>query len=213
MKTLVVPPSASASVADLLSGTGWELDAADGAEAHDVGATLALLGRGRGLVVVPSSAAVPASLRRVLVLHDGTPGSTPAVEAADHIAVRHGSGVVVVHPPDVEKLGDGDSLTMPRVADHSPYDWQEWRDEFLRRFCPVSSGVSVAVELVNGPPVEGTLDVVAEERADLVVAAWDGDLETRRAEALQALLSHSPCPVLVVPGGDERGEPHPPAKS
>lgn len=202
MKTLVVPPAASPTVAALFSATGWELDAADGAEAHDVGATLGLIGPAHGLVVVPSSAAVPESLRRVVVLHDGTPGSAPAVEAADHIAVRHGSGVVVVHPPDVEKLGDRDSLTMPRVADHSPYDWQEWREEFVRRFCPVSSGVSVALELLNGPPVEGTLDVVATERADLVIATWDGDPGTRRARVLQALMSRSPCPLLVLPAGD-----------
>jgi hypothetical protein len=202
VKTLVVPAAAWPSVAALFSGTDWELDAAEGADAHDPEATLARVGSGHGLVFVPSSAAVPASLRRVVVVHDGTPGSAPAVEAADHLAVREGAVLVVLHPPDVERLEDRDSLTMPRVADHSPYDWEEWRDEFVRRFCPVSSGVSLTMELVNGPPAAGTLDVVAQERADLVIATWDGDRRTGRTDALQALMSRSPCPLLVLQADD-----------
>ncbi len=86
----------------------------------------------------------------------------------------------------------------------------------MRRFCPVSSGVSVAVELVNGPPAEGTLDVVTAERADLVIATWDGDPGSHRARVLQALMTRSPCSLLVLPAGDagdQRGAAHPPAES
>jgi alpha,alpha-trehalase len=147
------------------------------------------------------------TVRRVAVLHDGTPASTPAVEAADHIAASSGAGMVVVHASNGEAPAAPGSLPALRVADHGPYDWQEWRDEFLRRFCPVSPGVPLSLELVSGPPVVSILDAVSRQRADVVVAAWTGDPDPTRGQTLRQVMRRAPCPVLVVRVAGAAAEP------
>jgi beta-phosphoglucomutase family hydrolase len=210
MQTLVVPPTARASVLALLSGTGWELEVAGVGGATDLDGTLRLGAPGRGVVFVPPGATVAGSVRRVAVLHGGSPASSQAVEAADHIAVSTGAEVVVVHVPDAEAPSEPGSLTTMRVADHGPYDWPQWRDEFLRRLCPVSPGVSLTLELPSGPPVVAILDVVSRVGADLVVAAWKGSLDPGRAQTLRGVATRSPCPVVILrlPGSvEERARP------
>jgi nucleotide-binding universal stress UspA family protein len=83
---------------------------------------------------------------------------------------------------------------------------QEWREEFMRRFCPVSPGVSVTVELVSGPAVATILDLVARERADAVVATWDGKRHGRHSPTLVGVMTGSPCPVVVAGIADAANE-------
>jgi hypothetical protein len=59
--------------------------------------------------------------------------------------------------------------------------------------------VELTLLLASGDQPTATLDVAAHERADLVIATWDGDVETDEARTLRALMTGSPCPVVVVP--------------
>ncbi len=202
MQAMVVPPAALPGVRALLSGSGWELVAAPSGDAADAEPALRLPRPGQSLVFVPSGVTLPTSLRRVAVLHDGTPACSPAMGAADQLAGSHQAHLVVVHATDVAVAGEPGTLTALRLADHGPYDWQEWRDEFLRRFCPVAPGVSVTLELTSGPPVPATLDIVSRERADLVIATWEGGLDLSPGHRLPPLMAGSPCPFLVVREAD-----------
>jgi hypothetical protein len=198
MEFVVAPAAALPSMLALLSGVGWELRAAEVPDPYDPEAALPLCTRDQGLVLVPSGATVSRSVRRVVLLHDGTLASSPAVEVADRIAVSGKADVAVLHQADVDSPREHGSLTTLRLADHGPYDWQEWRDEFLRRFCPVSPGVSVTVELLTGAPVEAVLGAVVSERADVVVGTWNGEPDGGPAQTLLGLMTRAPCPLLIV---------------
>jgi hypothetical protein len=115
MRTLVAPPSAVPRVLPLFSPTGWDLEAAPPGDAAEPQVALGLAGPGQVLVFVRPGASVPASLRRVVVLHDGTLASSPAVQAADRLATSTGAELVVVHLAELDPPTDPGSLTAPRV--------------------------------------------------------------------------------------------------
>ena len=199
IRALVVPPAARPSVAALLSGLDCELEDADDQGLNGAESALDAGRDDYGLVVVPPAAAVAESPRRVLVLHDGTTSSSSAIEVADALARSRGAKVVVVHVWEPVVTDEPGSLTALRVADHGPYDWEEWRDEFVRRFCLFSDGVSATLEVVGGPKVDSILDIVHRHRADLVVASWRGDRDPRGGPTLRGVASRSPSPLLLVP--------------
>jgi DNA-binding transcriptional LysR family regulator len=81
------------------------------------------------------------------------------------------------------------------MADHGTYDWSEWREEFLRRFCRCSPGVRIELRVGSGTPAM-LRDQVREERPDLVIVSGVRTFDAVRKAG---------TPVLVVPGvGFER---------
>jgi hypothetical protein len=86
------------------------------------------------------------------------------------------------------------------MIDHDCYDWSDWREEFIRRFCRFSPGTLVRVELATGAREESILTMTRQLRADLLILAWSGVLEANRARTVRSVCAVAPCPVLLVAG-------------
>ena len=190
----VVPGEAAPRVAALLAAAGWK--ASRKAARADAGAEAALdiVRRGDPVLAVPADAPVAERLRRIVVVHKGSRGDRAGMDAADDAAVASGAKIVVLHVPRTTPSSTTASLPF-RMADHGTYDWSEWREEFLRRFCRCSPGVRV--ELRAGAATASMLrDQVREERPDLVIVSG--------VRTFDAVRRAGP-PVLAVPSvGNER---------
>lgn len=82
-----------------------------------------------------------------------------------------------------------------RIADHAAYDWAEWRDEFLRRFCRCSPGVRVTLRVGSTAKLGDQLRVVAP---DLVIVSGAEEGGLAAGEAFDAIVEGG-APVLIVP--------------
>lgn len=189
-----VPPRARA----FAEAAGWRLELAAVAGA-DADAALAAGAGGRSVLFVPAGARTARKLRRILVLHEGSPAVTPGLEAADAAAVAAGAALVVLHVPAATTPPEPGSLPAPRFVDHDEYDWSEWRDEFVRRFCARAKTADVSFNVVTGEIVPSVLARAKRLRADLVVVTWKGDASPGHAETVRSVLGAAPCPVLIVP--------------
>ena len=103
----------------------------------------------------------------------------------------------MLHVAAAGPLSQPGSLPAPRMIDHDCYDWSDWREEFVRRFCRIS-GMLVRMELASGAPEQSILKVARQIRADLLVLAWSGVLEANRARTVRFVCAAAPCPVLLV---------------
>lgn len=198
-RALVVPAAALRKVERLLRAGGWAAEPAPRGSGGDLAAALELGREGRAVVFVPPGARAARSLRRILVLHEGSPTAASGIGAADEAALASGAEIVVLHVPSLEPPPEEGSLPAPRLADHAHYDWHEWRQEFLRRFCGCSERVSLRLEVALGPPRETIAEQARRLRADLLVMTWKGDPRAGRAETLKAVAGSAPCPVLILP--------------
>lgn len=196
MRVLIIPGRAAPRARRLLDSAGWTLE--PGPHDLDVGSALAAAAEGRPVLFVPSGARVARRLRRILVLHEGSPSVAAGVDAADEAAVASGAEITVLHVPTVEPPATAGSLPAPHLADHAPHDWEEWRREFLERFCGRSPGVPLRLEVATGPPVESMLGAARRFRSDLVVSTWKGELGPGRAERLKSVVLDAPSPVLIL---------------
>lgn len=194
---LLVPGRALGRARALGPTAGWELEPLD-VEA-DVGSALAAGAGGSSVLFIPPGARVPRKLRRILVPHEGSPGATSGVEAADVMSSICGAEIVVLHVPTFEVPTVPGSLAAPRFVDRPQYDWAAWRNEFERRFCRCSDGVQVSLRVATGPPAPAILDAARRLRADLIVLAWKGEAGPGRADTLKGVLEAAPCPILIVP--------------
>lgn len=208
MKVLALPENALPRARTFAETAGWRLEQAAVAGA-DVDAALAAGAGGRSVLFVPPGARVPRRLRRILVLHEGSPAVTPGLQAADEAAVAAGAVLVVVHVPTAATPPEPGSLPAPRFVDHDGYDWSEWRDEFVRRFCARARAADVSLDVVTGEVVPSVLARAKRLRADLVVVTWKGDAGPGHAGTVRSVLGAAPCPVLVVPERAPRAGPEP----
>jgi hypothetical protein len=194
----VVPARASERAAPLLRGAGWDEAPQRSGQERDADAAntaVKVVRRGDPALYMPDDAGPPERPRRILVVHEGTRGDRTGMDAADEAAVASGAEIVVLHVPPAKPPTASGSLTY-RIADHGIYDWAEWQDEFLRRFCRCSPGVRVTVRVSSA----GTsLDAqIRDERADLVIVSTTGQLEAASGEILDAVLGGE-TPVLILP--------------
>jgi hypothetical protein len=202
--TLAAPPAASPIAEDIAAAMDWTYRSDGPVVGSDVGGALAMAGPARAVMIVPPDVEVSSSPHCLAVLHDGTPGASVGVHVAERAADRLGTkAVVVVHAAERELHADHGSLPALRLADHEAYDWEDWRQEFLRRFCSSPALPTLRLEVVSGPPVESILDALGRDRVDLVIATWKGDLAPDRARVLRAVAQQSPAPVLILLEGDE----------
>jgi hypothetical protein len=191
----VLPNDAAPQVEALLTGAGWK--AASNRKAPADGRAVAALDvvrRGDPVLFVPAEAKPAKKLRRILVVHKGSRGDRAGMDAADEAAVASGARIIVLHVPPSSPSSTKASMPF-RMADHGTYDWSEWREEFLRRFCRCSPGVRI--ELRVGPGTRAMLrDQVREEHPDLVIVSGVRTFDAVRGVGI---------PVLVVPAvGYER---------
>ena len=194
MKTIAVTPASAAKrAAKLAEVAGWTLE-----PYYERGVEDALLDIREPLLVIPPHARVPRSLDRIVVVHEGSPLVTPAMEMADEVALVSGAEIVVLHVISAKPPKAPGSLPSPRFADSLSYAWEEWRLEFLRRFCKMSKGLSVSLEVTSGDPVEAIPLTLIRIHPSLVVATWKGKADPDRSRILRMLVSDSRCPVLVL---------------
>jgi nucleotide-binding universal stress UspA family protein len=205
MKVAVVPGGAAARARTLLATAGWEVEPGP-QRGSDPAAALEVGGQGMAVLFVPRRARVARRLRRIVVLHEGSPAASAALEAADEAASACASEVVLLHVPMPAPAAEPGSLPAPRLADHQPYDWGEWRREFLRRFRG-SPGVSLRLEVLTGPAVEVILAAARRLRPDLIVATWKGVPGPGRAERLKGVARAAPCSVLMLLEPEARPRP------
>jgi nucleotide-binding universal stress UspA family protein len=194
----VIPADATDRVAQLLASAGWESDPVRGGTA-DPAAAVDLVRRGEPAIVVPDPGRPASRLRKILVVHEGSREGQASMDVADEAAVAAGAEIVVLYAPGAPPSKTSASLPF-RIADHGTYDWNEWRDEFIRRFCRCSPGVRVTLRVSAGSP-ETLRNQVRDEGADLVIvggplvpAQSDSDL----GHVVEAVLE-GVAPVLIVP--------------
>ena len=196
--TLVVAPAhRSGAASQLARSAGWEVEVTTGG--GDLPIALAAGAEGRSVFFVPGGARVARRLRRILVLHEGGPAAVGGVDAADRAALATGAEIVVLHVPTLEPAAGPSALAAPRVVDQPHYEWLEWQQEFMRRFCRCSEGISLRLELAAGSPAEATLERARRLRADLLVVTWKSEAGPGRAETLKAVAAAAPCPLLILP--------------
>ena len=198
-RVMVVPGGATKRVSALARGAKWDLEAASHGAAGDVEAALGVGQGGRPVLFVAPGARITQALRRVLVLHDGTPGATVSVRAGERAALASGADVAILHVPAPEPPLEPGSLPAPRIVDHEHYDLRAWREEFLRRFCRCSPVVSVTLDVAIGRPATAIPERARALRADVMVLTWKGVTAAGRAMTLRAVAQRAPCPVLIVP--------------
>lgn len=194
----VIPARASTRVAGLLEAAGWRAERAPAGWAGDPAAALRLAGSGRWVVFVPRRVSVPRAIRRIVVIHGGSRAERAAMDAADAAAVATGAEIVVVHSPSATSRGDAVSLPFG-LGDHPAHDIDDWRDEFARRFCRCSEGVTVSLRVANWSPAKSVPLQAREAHATLLIGAVDSRTDYGPSGTLEAIIGASPCPVLLVP--------------
>lgn len=202
MRTIAVTPGILKRAGSLAAAAGWDLQPSLDEQARP---ETALVGTHEPVLVVPPGGRVPSALRRILVVHEGSPLVAPAMQVADETAHRSGAEIVVLHVASVKRPTAPGSLPAPRFADHCGYDWEEWRSEFLRRFCRCSEGLRARLEVITGEPALALTAALRRLGPDLVLATWKGKTGPERGRVLRALLRDSPCPVLVLREPTELG--------
>ena len=197
----VVPRDKHPQATAFLATAGWST-ADPGRAGDDTEAALSLASSGRPVLFVPEASELPTELRRILVVHVGTRGDRAGVEAADAAAVVSGAEIVILHVPS--RVPSRASASLPyRFSDHGSYDWEEWRDEFLRRFGQCSDGVLVTLR-VGGGSAAAVRDEIRGSRADLVIVSTARGRRSNGRSMLAAAFE-SGVPVLSVPSVGHAG--------
>ena len=119
----------------------------------------------------------------VLVLHVAAPGAPPPTEPG--------------------------TFTVPRYVDQPQHEWPAWAAEFIARMSALGhppSEVRFTLSVATGDPGAEIVRAARERDADLVVIAWHGVWEPKRALTMRRVIREVGCPILVVQTGD-RGTP------
>jgi hypothetical protein len=197
IRVTVIPGALAGEMAELATAAGWDVKPSRAVTA-DLEAALKAGAAGRLVLFVSPGSRVPTGLTHVLVPHDATP-ATAAVLATVGAPLWSHAEIIVLHVAAAGTMSQPGSLPAPRMIDHDCYDWSDWREEFVRRFCRIS-GMLVRMELASGAPEQSILTVARQIRADLLVLAWSGVLEANRARTVRSVCAVAPCPVLLVAG-------------
>lgn len=193
MTITVLPRGAMPRAERLLAAAGWQ-GAPSREEGDDAKAAVAIARSGRPVMFIPEETGVPGQLRRIVVVHAGNRGDRAGMDAANDAAVASGAEVIVLYVASTTPSTNSASLPF-RMADHGAYDWAEWRDEFLRRFCRCSEGVVVTLRVGAGSTTD-VREQIANEHPDLMIAS--GPPELGGGAAIDDVLGVT-APVLFVP--------------
>lgn len=155
--------------------------------------------------VLSSSAQAPSrwNPRRILLAHDGTPVSSPAVSAAADLAKRALAEVIALH---VAARGEDrpearGSIAAPMYVDQPQHEWPGWAEEFMNRVAAGSalrSGVHFKLKVTGGQAGSEVADVAREQNVDLVIMAWHGHWAEHEDCATRVVVRNAGCPVMLV---------------
>jgi hypothetical protein len=87
-----------------------------------------------------------------------------------------------------------------RMTDHPGEIWEQWREEFARRFCTFSPEIAWDLGVAIGSPVDFILDQARGLQTDIIVATAGPEVR-ERPDVLRHVAESASCPVLVVPRG------------
>jgi nucleotide-binding universal stress UspA family protein len=139
------------------------------------------------------------SLDRILIPLDGTPETASALAPAAEMAARSGARLDVLHVATPgPKPAEHGALSVPRYVDNPSHEWEAWRDEFSSRFLRPFGSQAANLEVAAGDPSTEILRASREQRTDLVVLVWKGQLAVDRAPCVKTMLKESPCPLLFL---------------
>ena len=141
------------------------------------------------VAVVPANAPAAPAIESMLVPLDGTAASATALQEIVALASDAEIQIVVAHVHQERSL--------PAFSDHLPHEVRAWSEEFIARYCPSAS--EVTLELRVGEPHEHLLDILRRSGCDLVALGWSQDLARGRAAVVRRMLAESPVPVLLTP--------------
>lgn len=194
MRTIeITPPKAISRAMRMAESAGWSLE-----PSKESGAEKAVVNTREPILVVPAHAKVSRKLSKIMVVHEGSPLVTPAMEMADEIACQSGADIVVLHVLSMKRPFTPGSLPSPRFTDNPGYAMEEWRVEFFRRFCQLSEGLQVNLEVTSGEPAVAISDAIRRIKPNLVLVTWKGKTEPGHSRVLRMLLRDSISPVLVL---------------
>jgi nucleotide-binding universal stress UspA family protein len=155
------------------------------------------------VLVRPGRGPRPLELRHVLLPCDGTPTTAAAVGPALALADRAGAEVTALHVAAAgpARTAEPGTVTAPRYVDQPQHEWPAWRQAFLHPICcrlDARQAARLRLVLVVGNPGEEIVRFAREHPVDLIVLAWRGMLEPKRAAAARAVLGAAPCPILFL---------------
>jgi nucleotide-binding universal stress UspA family protein len=148
----------------------------------------------------------PWRLRHILLAHDGTPVSKPAVPPAADLAQRTGAEVIALHVAarGEERPEARGSLAAPLYVDQPQHEWPDWAREFMNRVVgsgAVDSGIHFKLRVAGGQAGSELAHVAQQDKMDLVVMAWHGHWAEHKECATRVVVRNGGCPVMLVYSG------------
>lgn len=201
---VVVPADACPQVRQLLSASGWNVEPATPATKSGVDDALTVAMADDPVLFVPAGACIAPRLKRILVVHEGSPAIAPGTEAAEELARTTGAKLTVVHVPAATPPSEPGSLPAPRLVDQSHHAWTAWRREFTRRFLSRNDGAAADLQIAFGAPGPSILRVAHDLDTNLIVVTWKGRPELGHAVILKHVMSLASSPVLLLKEHDDR---------
>jgi nucleotide-binding universal stress UspA family protein len=155
------------------------------------------------LLVPPARGLQPLALRQVLLPYDGTPTTAAAIGPALELADKAGAAVTVLHVATVRmrQPAEPGTIAVPRYLDQSHHEWPAWSHELRQRVCGLARAGQVhklRLVLAAGEPEQEVARYTHEHPIDLIVLAWNGTLEVKRAAVAKAVIREASCPILVL---------------
>jgi nucleotide-binding universal stress UspA family protein len=153
-------------------------------------------------LVQPERGHRPWVIDMVLLPHDGTPTTAAGFAPSVDLTLRAGAELIVLYvaEPGSEQPEEPGTLTVPRYVDQPHHEWPAWASEFLNRTRYVGElphGLRLRLQLVSGDPGTEIVRYAREHGTDLIIIAWHGHPEPKRAETLKSVVQRAPCPVAV----------------
>jgi len=141
----------------------------------------------------------------IVVAIDGSPNSEEALAAAVDLAGRYGSEltIVTVAPLVPVYMPSGNTYLGPTIAHVDTAQYRELVDAAVKQ--AQEGGVTAVTGVcLEGVVVDEILAFLDSHSTDLVVVGSRGLSAAKRlliGSVSSALVTHAPCPVLVVRGG------------
>lgn len=158
------------------------------------------------VVVNPEYTAKAWNLRHILLAHDGTPISRPAVAPVADLAQRAGADVIALHVAahGEERPDARGSIAAPLYVDQPQHEWPAWAEEFMNRVVAsgaVGSGIHFRLRVTGGQAGSELAHVARKRNMDLVVMAWHGHWTEHKNCATRVVVRNAGCPVMLVYSG------------